>query len=322
MPKLRTRTEMEAFVRTAELGSFSAASRELALSPSALSKFVKRLEMRLGIRLLNRTTRSVSVTQEGARLLPRCRRILEEMETAENEVMAGGAQPVGRLTMTVGVGFGMYQFLPILPDFLSRYPQVTVDLRIEDREVDLVKEGIDVAVRLVAPHDSRLGMRKLCDVERVLCASRRYLRQFGTPRMPEDLENHNCIASHGLTSAAPWSFEHGKKMISVGGNITVNSADAMLRLALMGKGIIRMNEMVVGKAIGEGRLVSLLVHSHDPQRTPLYAAYPAGREKVPRIAAMIQYLAESFRQPPWGHEQIVTRNGSTSKARHPRKVAE
>src|SRR5260221_14720606 len=115
--RLRTRSEMEAFVRSAELGSFSAASRELELTPSALSKFVKRLEGRLGVQLLNRTTRSVSVTPEGASLLYRCRRILGEMETAENELMAGGDPPVGGLTMTTGGGFGMHQILPILPQF-------------------------------------------------------------------------------------------------------------------------------------------------------------------------------------------------------------
>ncbi len=307
MPRLRTRSEMEAFVRSAELGSFSAASRELGLTPSALSKFVKRLESRLGVRLLNRTTRSLSVTPEGARLLHRCRRILDEMETAEGEVATGGEQPVGRLTMAVGVGFGVHQLLPLLPAFLARYPRIHVDLRIEDREADLAREGIDMAVRMVAPRDSRLGIRKLCDVERVLCASPRYLRRFGSPRVPEDLESHNCIALLDVASSTRWPFERGEKMISVGGDVTVNNADALLRLALMGKGIIRMNEMVVGEAIGHGRLVPILVRSHDAQRTPLYVAYLAGRERVPRISAMIQYLAESFRRPQWRHKPATTR---------------
>ncbi len=173
-----------------------------------------------------------------------------------------------------------------------------------------MKEGIDIAVRLAAPRDSRLGMRKLCDVERVLCASRRYLRQFGTLRVPEDLEGHNCITRHGSASSTHWSFERGEKVIPVRGNVTVDNADAMLRLALMGKGIIRMNEMVVGKAISEGRLVPILVHSHDARRAPLYVAYPAGREKVPRTAAMIQYLAESFLRPPWRRKGAAAQDRS------------
>ena len=301
MSRIHSRSEMEAFVRSAELGGFSAAARELGLTPSALSKFVKRLETRLGVRLLHRTTRSLSLTPEGARLLHRCRSILDDLDAAENEVTGGGNEPIGRLPMSLGVGFGMYQFLPILPGFLERYPKVQVDLRIEDREADLVKEGIDIAVGLIAVRDPGLDMRKLCDVGRVLCASPRYLQRHGAPRVPDDLENHNCITSVALPSGARWSFAGGRKMIAVRGNVSVNNAEAMVRLALMGKGIIRMNEMVVGESIREGRLVPILHGTHDAGKTPLCAAFPAGRDKVPRVAAMLQYLEEAFRHPPWRH---------------------
>jgi len=298
---LRSRAEMEAFVRAADLGSFSEASRKLGMTPSALSKFVKRLETRLGIRLLTRTTRKVSLTPDGARFLHRCRRVLEEMDAAEQELLGPGQQPSGQLIMTVGVGFGIHQFLPLLPRFFVRHPLVTVDLRLEDREADLIKEGIDIAVRLVAPHDDRLETFKLCDVKRVLCASRRYLQKFGTPRVPNDLQKHNCIIRNA--SGARWSFERGQTMVLVRGNVAVDSADAMLRLALMGHGIIRANEMVVGRAMNEKRLVPVLIRSFDPDEKPLHVAYPAGRSKDARIGAMVQFLAESFRPPPWRHRR-------------------
>jgi DNA-binding transcriptional LysR family regulator len=297
MSRINSRAEMEAFVRSAELGGFSAAARELGLTPSALSRLVKRLEQRLGAQLLHRTTRNLVVTPEGGQLLRRMRAIIDEMEAAESEI-AGSDTPRGRLQMTVGVGFGMRQFLPLLPQFRERYPQVQVDLRIEDRVADLVREGIDLSVSILAREDASLAMRKLCDVDRVICASPAYLARRGVPKTPEDLQHHSCITLQGVPSATAWPFRGGQR-IQVRGDITVNNAQALLQLALAGSGIMRMNEMVVGEALREGALVSILRADYDGERTALCASYPEGREKVPRVAAMLDFLQQRFAHPPW-----------------------
>jgi DNA-binding transcriptional LysR family regulator len=297
MSRINSRAEMEAFVRSAELGGFSAAARELGLTPSALSRLVKRLEQRLGAQLLHRTTRNLVVTPEGGQLLRRMRGIIDEMEAAESEI-AGSDTPRGRLQMTVGVGFGMRQFLPLLPQFRERYPQVQVDLRIEDRVADLVREGIDLSVSILAREDASLAMRKLCDVDRVICASPAYLARRGVPKTPEDLQHHSCITLQGVPSATAWPFRGGQR-IQVRGDITVNNAQALLQLALAGSGIMRMNEMVVGEALREGALVSILRADYDGERTALCASYPEGREKVPRVAAMLDFLQQHFAHPPW-----------------------
>jgi DNA-binding transcriptional LysR family regulator len=301
MSRINSRAEMEAFVRSAELGGFSAAARELGQTPSALSKFVKRLELRLGVRLLHRSTRHLSPTPEGAQLLRRLRGILDEMEAAEGEI-AGSDEPRGRLQMMCGVGFGMRQLLPLLPVFRARYPKVQVDLRIEDRVVDLVKEGLDLAVSILPLHDAGLAVRKLCDVRRVICAAPAYLARHGTPRAPEDLRAHNCITMQGIAPAADWPFNGGRDRIHVRGDITVNNIEAVLRLAIDGEGIVRLNEMVCGEALREGLLVPVLRTAYDGERTALTAAFPEGRDKVPRVRAMLDFLEEKFRRPPWRPE--------------------
>ena len=298
MSRINSRAEMEAFVRSAELGSFSAAARELGQTPSAISKFVKRLEQRLGVRLLQRTTRNLSLTPEGAQLLRRLRGILDEMETAESEI-AGSDEPRGRLQMIVGVGFGMRQFLPVLPGFRARCPQVQVDLRIEDRVADLVREGLDLAVSILPLHDPSLAVRKLCDVRRVICASPAYLASHGMPRTPIELQSHNCITIQGVASASAWPFNGEERRIQVRGSITVNNVAALLHLAIAGEGIVRLNEMVAGEALRNGLLVPVLRSAYDGERAALTAAFPEGRDKVPRVRAMLDFLQEKFRRPPW-----------------------
>lgn len=184
MARIGDRGEMEAFVRAIELGGFSPAARELGLSPSALSKLVDRLERSLGARLLRRTTRRLSLTPEGDLFLARCRRILAEFEDAETEVGRSRERPRGKLHMHVGVGFAMHQLLPALPAFMARYPEVQVDLRIEDARLDLIKEGLELSVR-PAPPDEMHVARTLFHFERIVCATPAYLRRFGVPRKPE-----------------------------------------------------------------------------------------------------------------------------------------
>jgi DNA-binding transcriptional LysR family regulator len=302
MGRLAGSAELTAFVRSVELGGFSAAARELALTPSALSKLVTRLENALGVRLLNRTTRKLATTAEGALFLARCRKILLEIEEAENEIGSARKRPRGRLRMHAGVGFGVHQLVPVLPSFLDRYPDIQLDLVFEDRSPDLVREGIDISVWPGEPIDTSLVARKLCDFERVICASPDYLSRHGTPRSPKDLENHNCIVIAGLPpTLARWSFDtgSGRKVVEAAGNVRANNADCALHLALMGLGIARMNDFIVSEHVRYRRLIPIRMGPKGEQ-LPLYALYPQARHRLPRVAAMLAFLTESFAHRPWG----------------------
>jgi len=294
-------TDMAAFVRAVELGGFSIAARELGLTPSAISKLVTRLEDRLGVRLLNRTTRRLALTPEGEAYFHRTQRILSDIDEAETEVSRFRAQPKGLLRVNVGTAFGMHQLTPALPDFLARYPEVRVDLSVTDRVVDLIDEGADLGIRLGTLPDSSLVARKICDVERVVCASPAYLRRHGTPKKAADLLQHNCLAITYSPALRRWPFEtrEGVKHLEVIGNVGANTAESLLQLALLGVGVIRLSDAIVGAAIAEGKLVPLLQDIHHAEPLPLHAVYPQGRHRSPRVAAMIDFLVERFSSAPW-----------------------
>lgn len=294
-------TEMGAFVRAVELGGFSMAAREMGLTPSAISKLVTRLEDRLGVRLLNRTTRRLALTPEGEAYFHRSQRILADIAEAENEVAAFRAKPRGLLRINVGTAFGMHQLAPALPGFLARYPEMQVELTITDRVVDLIEEGADLGIRLGTLGDSTLVARRICDVERVVCAAPSYLGRHGTPREPEDLLRHNCLSMTYAPSLRRWPFEtaEGVRNIEVSGNATASSADALLQLALLGLGVIRLSDVIVGAAVAEGRLVPLLQDRHHSEPLPLHAVWPQGRHRSPRVAAMVDFLVERFAAAPW-----------------------
>lgn len=294
-------TDMAAFVRAVELGGFSIAARELGLTPSAISKLVTRLEDRLGVRLLNRTTRRLALTPEGEAYFHRTQRILSDIEEAETEVSRFRAQPKGLLRVNVGTAFGMHQLTPALPDFLARYPEVHVDLSVTDRVVDLIDEGADLGIRLGTLPDSSLVARKICDVERVVCASPAYLRRHGTPKKAADLLRHNCLCITYSPALRRWPFEtrEGVKHLEVSGNVGANTAESLLQLALLGVGVIRLSDAIVGAAIAEGKLVPLLQDIHHAEPLPLHAVYPQGRHRSPRVAAMIDFLVERFSSAPW-----------------------
>jgi DNA-binding transcriptional LysR family regulator len=292
---------MAAFVRAVELGGFSIAARELGLTPSAISKLVTRLEDRLGVRLLNRTTRRLALTPEGEAYFHRSQRILADIAEAENEVAQFRAKPKGLLRINVGTAFGMHQLAPALPEFLARHPEVQVELTITDRLVDLIEEGADLGIRLGLLVDSTLVARRICEVERVVCAAPAYLKKHGTPRKPEDLLGHNCLSMTFAPALRRWPFatRDGVKHVEVGGNATASSADALLQLALMGLGVIRLSDVIVGAAVAEGRLVPLLQEQHHSEPLPLHAVYPQGRHRSPRVAAMVDFLVERFATAPW-----------------------
>jgi DNA-binding transcriptional LysR family regulator len=296
--------EMTTLVAAAEHSGFSAAARALGVTPSAVSKTISRLEARLGVRLLNRTTRRLTATAEGETLIARGRHILAELDEAEMEVTRTRGSPRGLLRLHSLVAFGLHQLPPVLPEFLRRYPEVQIELSISDRLVDLVEEGGDLAVRSGQLRDSTLIARKICETERVICAAPSYLKRHGTPRRPEDLLKHDCIVISGNPQLRRWPFDDpgnrdGLRTIEVGGSFAANNAENVLQMALLGLGIVRLGDVVTAEHIGAGRLVPILTDTHHVEPVPLHAVYPQSRLRSPKVAAMVDFLIEHFAHAPW-----------------------
>lgn len=223
-----------------------------------------------------------------------------EFEDAETEVGRSRERPRGKLHMHVGVGFAMHQVVPVLPAFMARYPDVQLDLRIEDARLDLVKEGLDISVR-PAPVDEALVARTLFEFERIVCAAPAYLQRFGTPREPQDLHEHRCLTVSGTFSARRWSFHgpDGLLAIDIDGRARVNNADAIYRLALDGQGVVHINEFICAAALRDGRLVPILTDFPCADGSQMLSMYPHERNRLPRVAAMLDFLTESFSARPW-----------------------
>ena len=320
MARIGDRGEMEAFVRSVDLGGFSAAARELGMSPSALSKLVSRLEDALKVQLLNRSTRKLRPTAEGELFLARCRSILDEIEDAENELSSSRQQVCGKLRVHVGVGFGMHQLVPALPRFVARYPHVVLELLLEDRAVELSKEGIDISVWPGSPAELDVIARKLCEFKRVVCAAPEYLARHGSPSTEEDLVTHNCIVLTGLPAPlATWRFQtaSGTQLVKPTGCLSANNAECIRQFALMGLGIVRLNEFIVSSDIRDGRLKALLIDEQDNEPVPLHVLYLHGRYRLPRVAAMLEFLIESFEHSPWRTGKTCRRPAPQSKPTKP-----
>jgi DNA-binding transcriptional LysR family regulator len=294
----RASAEMNAFVRVIERGSFAAAAGDLGITPSALSKLVTRIEDRLGVRLLTRTTRSLALTSEGDLFLARSRDILASIEAAEAEVTAASRLPRGHLRISVGTALAKQILGPALPVFLGQYPDISVELHVSDRQIDLVAEQVDVAIRSGALGDSSLVARKIGDATRVICASPRYLAQYGSPRVPADLLQHNCLTLPGA-AWAQWPFHtaEGINRLAIAGTFTCDSADLLRDMAVAGLGIARLADFMVAGAVQQGALVPLLRDSHIPEGFPIHALTVPGRHRAPRIKAFIDFVAAQFSRP-------------------------
>jgi DNA-binding transcriptional LysR family regulator len=292
--------EMTVFVRAVAEGGFSAAARVLKLTPSAVSKQVGRLEDRLGTRLLNRTTRRLSLTEEGRAFHARCVQILAEIEEAETAVTELHAAPRGTLRVAAAVAFFNHQVMPLLPEFLARYPEVHFDLVMTDREVDLVDERIDVVIRFGHLRDSTLIARKLAVSRRVICASPDYLARHGTPRTPADLAHHNCLTLSTRPEFNVWEFgDRPGDHLRVTGNVELNQADALYDACLAGIGLARVAGYLVEADIKAGRLVPVLAEELKEAST-LYVVYPHRRHLSPKVRAFVDFLVGKFSPlPPW-----------------------
>lgn len=293
--------EMTAFVRAVETGGFTAAARQLGLTPSALSKLVTRLEDRLGSRLLQRTTRRLRLTAEGEAFFARAQAILAAIDAAETEVAQASSHPRGLLRVHCGSAFGAHQLAPAVPAFQALYPEVELDLTIGDQAPTGKEDSFDVTIRLGPLDESSQVARRICNFERVICASPDYLARHGTPATPDDLQRHNCLWVRSMPALRRWPFdtEEGIRIVPVSGNVTTDNAETVMELALAGVGITRMADFVVGGAIRRGRLVPLLTDWHHVEPVPLFATYPSGRNLSPKVRAMVDFLVERFAPTPW-----------------------
>ncbi|MDQ0472469.1 LysR family transcriptional regulator [Labrys wisconsinensis] len=294
---------MQVFARVAALGGFSAAARVLGMSQTMATKHVAALEERLGVKLFHRTTRRVTLTEAGRRYLEFCERILVEMDEAEQAAAADRVEPRGLLRLAVPVSFGVREIAPLLADFTRLHPQVSVELGLNDRVVDLVEEGWDLAVRIGLLRDSSLVARRLAPCRIILCATPAYLRAHGTPRTIADLAGHDCL---GYTLPTPatadrWVFgETADIVVPVTTRLRANNGDALLAAALAGQGLIYQPTFILGDDIRAGRLVPLALDHPVRSKLAVHALMPPGRNPPAKVRAFVDFLALRFwPEAPW-----------------------
>src|SRR5215217_1521083 len=292
--------EMEVFVRVVERGGFSAAARDLRISPSAVSKLVGRLEARLGARLISRSTRKLQLTAEGAAFHDRSLKVLADIAEAEREV-ASGETPRGRLRVNSNIGFGLRCLAPVLPRFLETYPEVALDLSLTDQVIDLMDERADVAIRIGKLRSSQLMARKLGESRKVVVASPEYLARHGTPRTVADLEHHQLMGFHLSRSVQDWMFldEAGVATpYAAGARVLVGDGETMRRLSLEGVGLGRQGRFHVEADIAAGLLVPVLEHLNPGDVEEIHAVYVGqGGHPPARVRASTAWLATTVRTP-------------------------
>lgn len=292
---------MTVFRAVVEAQSFSGAARRLNLSNAAVSKQIAQLEDRLGVRLLHRTTRRLSLTDPGGVYYERCVQIIEDLVNAEESVSTLEAAPRGRLRINAPLTFGTNVLSPMLVAFANAYPEVQVDLTLNDRKVDLVEEGFDVAVRIANKlADSTYVARKLCVVPTVLCAAPAYLEAAGTPGEPADLVRHDGLIYTLTDAPQDWRFEKAGSVQSARprGRHFANNGTALLEAAVAGFGIGRLPLFIAAKALADGRLVPLLTDWTIPPNT-VFALYPQSRQLSPKVRAFVDHLSAALATPPW-----------------------
>ncbi|MEO1191453.1 MAG: LysR family transcriptional regulator [Pseudomonadota bacterium] len=292
--------EMNAFAAVVEAGSFTAAAGSRGLSKAALSRHVAQLEDRLGLRLLNRTTRRISLTEAGRAFYEGCQRMLAEAEGAEAQVTALAASPRGVLRLAAPMSFGQVHLTPLLGPFLEACPELKLDLVLGDRSVDLVEEGFDAAVRIGQLADSSLIARRLCDLSATVCAAPAYLRAEGLPLEPQDLKTHNCLHYSYARGGRTWRFLRGgeSESVEVAGRVEANNGDTLLALAEAGQGIVRLPTFFTAEALRAGRLVALLPGWTAEEVGAISVVYPARRNAPPKLRAFLDFMATHLSDPP------------------------
>lgn len=286
------------FVQLAATHNISQAGQALGLSPAVASNYLNKLEAGLGVRLLHRTTRKVSLTEEGRAFLPYAEDVLASVAAARATVGAGELVPQGTLRVAAPASFGRMHLVPALPGFLARYPDLKVDFRLSDAIVDLVEGGFDVAIRNAELKDSTLIARKLAPDRRILCASPDYLEEYGRPATPQDLRHHQCINLLGLDN---WHFKlpEGTVAIKAQGAFRTDNGEAMRDACVKGLGISINATWSVYQYVARGELEVVLPDFPLAGETAIWAVYPSARLLAPKVRAFIEYYSSAFGQPPY-----------------------
>lgn len=284
---------MQAFVVVADLQGFAPAARKLGSSPSAVTRMVAALEEHLGARLLQRTTRQVTLTDAGSRYLERARRILADVEEAEDAVEGERTRPEGRVVISAPMGFGRLHVSPVVSAFLKRYPDVAVDLRLSDRMINLVEDGVDLAVRIGHLPDSTLVARHVGEMPRIVVASPGYLRARGEPARPSDISGHDTIQFGAMTAALDWRFiEDGQEIrVSSSPRFTTNSSDAAVHYAEQDGGLTRVMAYQAAESLKAGRLRVVLA-DFAPPAMPIHIVYPTSRLLSAKVRTFIDLATE------------------------------
>ncbi|WP_312516388.1 LysR family transcriptional regulator [Massilia sp.] len=310
-------TQMTTFVEVVGRGSLSAAARAEGIAPAMIGRRLDALEARLGVKLLQRTTRKLVLTDEGVAFLEDCQRILGELDDAEAAVSERSARATGHLLVSAPAGFGRQHVAPLLPSFLAEHRDVTVNLNLNDRVVDVLGEGVDVAIRIASLSDSNLVAVKLADNRRVVVASPAYLKRHGQPRHPADLARHNCLAISSDGSQRGWTFlDNGQQLtLKVGGNMVCNDGAVLHEWALAGKGLAWRSMWEVGEQIASGALCTVLDDFAAPGND-IHAVFAQRRHLPLRIRAFVDFLRRSYASPeywqrnsPAGISDMLSING-------------
>ena len=287
---------MSVFAKVVELGNFARAAERLELSTSAVSRQVADLEARLQTRLLNRTTRKLSLTEGGHAFYERCVQVLVDLEEAEQAAAQTSLVPRGTIKLTCGQSFGLLYLAPAMAEFLERYPEVKFDVSLSDRVVDLVEEGFDLGVRIGALGPANLIARKLGETKLIACASRAYLEKHGTPRVPEDLGKHNCVTYAYVPDSNLWRFrdpEGVEQTVTVSGNLHANNGDLLTQAAVNGIGIVYEPDFIVGPALAARQVVRLL-EGWEPAPLGIYAVYASRKHLSAKVRAFVDFMSARF----------------------------
>jgi DNA-binding transcriptional LysR family regulator len=289
---------IQVFAQVVESGSFAKAAERLGLSTSATSRHVAELEAHLQARLLNRTTRRVSLTESGRAFYERALQLLADLDEAEQEAARAAVVPRGTIRLTTSVNFGVRHLAPAIAEFLAQNAEVRFDVSLSDRIVDLVEEGFDLAVRIGAAGSENLVARKLGETPLVPCASPSYLAAHGAPQVPEDLERHNCFTYEYQTPRNAWRFRDAsgrERTVRVSGTLHSNNGDLLAEAAARGAGIVLEPAFIVGPEVRAGRLVPLL-QEFTPAPLPIYAVYPTRKHLSAKVRRFVEFLVERFAQ--------------------------
>ena len=287
------------FSAVVDASSFVAAADSLGMSKAAVSRYVSELEQRLGVRLMHRTTRKLSLTPEGEVFLARCRDILASIESSEAEISTRSVTASGLLKVSVPVSFGIRHLAPLWSEFLSDHPQVTLDVQLADRVIDLVDEGFDLAVRIARLPDSSLISRQLTSTRLVLCAAPSYLKRRGTPAHPSELAQHDVLGYSLMAMGDQWQFTgpEGPVCVKVRPRMWTNNGDSCVAAALQGSGIQLQPTFLIDEELASGQLVEILPQFRSVE-LGIYAIYPSRKFVLPKVRAMVEFLANKLQRAP------------------------